>query len=647
MTSIKRKDSIGSNEETDSDEEVPSNTIGSNVPLKWYENHDHIGYDLDAKKILKPVSSGKGDEIDEFLEKMENADYWRTVYDDLTGQKVTLTNEDIAYIQQIRNAQTNPDDQVYEPWLDTFSSEVMIHPILNTPESKASFIPSKWERLKVGKYLNAIKMGWIKPAPPKEDPLLSNNYDLWADESNNNLPRSHIPAPKLVLPDHRESYNPPVEYLLDDAEVEALKEKMESEFDENERQTKTLFIPKKYTSLRQVPAYDQFVYERFQRCLDLYLCPRQKRMKANITDLNDLIPDKPKPQDLHPYPLVQSLIYEGHKNIIRSLACHSSGQWLASGSDDCTVRIWEIATTRCMNVFNFEKPIVSLQWNPVLSLLAVATGSKIIFVNPRLGENAKVTFTDEFIKQLSYEPSTDNDCQWVKTSDETDKFIRLTITHSIPIRQIEWQGRGDYLACVLVPRSDQSQSKSIVIHHLSKGRSQYPFKQLKGAVQHVRFHPTKPIFIISTQHSIKIYHLLKQQLIKRLYVNTKWISSIDVHPLGDNILCGGYDSKINWFDLDLSVKPYETYRYHKRAVRCVRYHSKLPLFASTSDDGTCIVSHCSVYADLLKNPMIVPVKILRGHRMIDDLSILDCLFHPTQTWIFTSGADSTIRLFTN
>jgi len=104
MTSIKRKDSIGSNEETDSDEEVPSNTIGSNVPLKWYENHDHIGYDLDAKKILKPVSSGKGDEIDEFLEKMENADYWRTVYDDLTGQKVTLTNEDIAYIQQIRNA---------------------------------------------------------------------------------------------------------------------------------------------------------------------------------------------------------------------------------------------------------------------------------------------------------------------------------------------------------------------------------------------------------------------------------------------------------------------------------------------------------------------------------------------------------------
>lgn len=387
MTSIKRKgSSSATKDETDSDEEIPSNTIGADVPLKWYENHEHIGYDLDAKKILKPVSTGKSDEIDEFLEKMENADYWRTVYDDLTGQNVTLTNEDILAIQQIRNAQTFPDDHSYEPWDDTFSSEVMIHPMLNTPESKASFIPSKWERLKVGKYLHAIKMGWVKPAPPKEDPLLSNNYDLWADETKTNLPRSNIPAPKLVLPGHQESYNPSVEYLLDDVEVEALKEKMESDYDENERQTKTIFVPKKYSTLRQVPGYDQLIYERFQRCLDLYLCPRQKRLKANITDLNDLIPDKPKPKDLHPYPLIQSLIFEGHKNIIRCLTCHSSGQWLASGSDDCTVRIWEIATTRCVNVFKFDKPVVSIQWNPVLSLLSVATGSQIILINPKLGK---------------------------------------------------------------------------------------------------------------------------------------------------------------------------------------------------------------------------------------------------------------------
>lgn len=47
------------------------------------------------------------------------------------------------------------------------------------------------------------------------------------------------------------------------------------------------FIPKKYDSLRLVPAYSSFVKERFERCLDLYLCPRQQQTRVrNIFSLN-------------------------------------------------------------------------------------------------------------------------------------------------------------------------------------------------------------------------------------------------------------------------------------------------------------------------------------------------------------------------
>jgi hypothetical protein len=41
------------------------------------------------------------------------------------------------------------------------------------------------------------------------------------------------------------------------------------------------FIPQKYNSLRTVPAYDRFINERFQRCLDLYLCPRARKMRVS------------------------------------------------------------------------------------------------------------------------------------------------------------------------------------------------------------------------------------------------------------------------------------------------------------------------------------------------------------------------------
>lgn len=42
-------------------------TIG-NVPIEWYEDYDHIGYDLTGQKIAKPKSEG---EIDKLLAREE------------------------------------------------------------------------------------------------------------------------------------------------------------------------------------------------------------------------------------------------------------------------------------------------------------------------------------------------------------------------------------------------------------------------------------------------------------------------------------------------------------------------------------------------------------------------------------------------
>ena len=44
------------------------NTIG-NVPVEWYEEYPHLGYDVDGKKIMKPA---KGDELDKFLSNMDD-----------------------------------------------------------------------------------------------------------------------------------------------------------------------------------------------------------------------------------------------------------------------------------------------------------------------------------------------------------------------------------------------------------------------------------------------------------------------------------------------------------------------------------------------------------------------------------------------
>lgn len=168
------------------------------------------------------------------------------------------------------------------------------------------------------------------------------------------------------------------------------------------------------------------------------------------------------------------------------------------------------------------------------------------------------------------------------------------------------------------------------------------------------FHPSKPYFFVASQRQVKVYNLAQQTLTKKLLGNVQYISGMDIHPGGDNVIISSYDCRVCWFDLDLSVKPYKTlgyessnrttqitqtrpttpkldwkkansFRYHKHAIRATKYHPRYPLFASCSDDGHIHMFHGMVYNDLLQNPFIVPLKILKGHEVVDDLGKYYCV----------------------
>nr|XP_029514692.1 ribosome biogenesis protein BOP1 isoform X1 [Oncorhynchus nerka] len=621
-----------------SDEEDIRNTVG-NIPMEWYQDYPHIGYNLDGKKIFKPIRNK--DELDEFLDKMENPDYWRTVHDKTTASDIRLSDEQVDLVHRLQKGQFGDVNfNEYEPSVDFFTNEVMIHPVTNRPQDKRSFIPSLIEKEKVSKLVHAIKMGWIKPRKPKE--TTPQYYDLWAKEDPNAIlgrHKMHVPAPKMRLPGHEESYNPPPEYLLTEEERMAWEQQ-----DAEDR--KLPFLPQKHSCLRAVPAFSRFIHERFERCLDLYLCPRQRKMRVNVNP-EDLIPKLPKPKDLQPFPTTMSLVYIGHSSLVRSISASPTGQWLVSGSDDCTVRFWEVNTGRCMKTLEVGGAVKSVAWNPnpAVCLVAVCFESTVLLLNPGLGDRLVVSSTDQLI--TSYEPPEEDKEQAVtwalSEGPEHDNGHRLTLTHPKAVKQVVWHGKGDYLASVM---PDNSSNLQVLIHQVSKRRTQNPFRKNKGLVQCVSFHPLRPYFFVATQRYVRVYNLIKQELTKKLMTNCKWISSMAIHPGGDNLICGSYDCRLAWFDLDLSTKPYKMLRHHKKALRGVAYHKHYPLFASGADDGSVIVCHGMVYNDLLQNPLIVPVKVLKGHQITHDLGVLDVTFHPTQPWVFSSGADATIRLFT-
>lgn len=621
-------------EESDSseDEVAPRNTVGD-VPLEWYKDEPHIGYDLAGKKIKKKE---RQDKLDSFLASADDSKNWLKVYDDYNDEEVEVTRQELKLVRRLLKGKApHAEFDPYAPYVDWFKWDDAKHPLSNAPEPKRRFIPSKWESKKVVKLVRAIRMGLIKFDKPKEEQRF---YPLWGDDSSSTEKANHlayIPAPKPKLPGHEESYNPSLEYIPTQEEINSYQLMYEED--------RPKFIPKRYTSLRSIPAYDNAVKDIFERCLDLYLCPRVRKKRINI-DPESLKPKLPSRRDLKPYPVTCYLEYKGHKDAVMSISTEASGQWIASGSLDGTVRIWEVETGRCLRVWEIGEAVQYVAWNPLreLPILAVSAGLDVILLDTGLGDEEEQKKIKELLHvRTPKAPDDSGEKESIVSWLQDDKHEGIRLRHFKTVSSVEWHRRGDYLSTV-VPAGE---SKAVLIHQLSKKHTQrIPFK-LHGLPVSSTFHPTRSIFFISTKKNVRVYDLREQKLVKKLETGLREVSSIAVHPGGDNVIVGSREGKLCWFDMDLSSKPYRILKCHPKDITNVAFHRTYPLFASCSDDCTAYVFHGMVYSDLNQNPLVVPLEILRGHTSSKGRGVLDCKFHHRQPWLFTAGADSVIKLY--
>jgi len=700
---------------SDSEDEEMPNRIG-NVPLHWYDEEDHIGYDIYGNKIIR---KDRGDNIDAFLARTDDPNAGRTVYDKLNDEKIVLTDEELAIINRIRKGMF--PDKHFDPYDDEILTRVEPYQgiLANPIPPKARFIPSKWEAMKIVKFIHRLRNGWIRdPNLPPKPKKTEKMYDLWANSKE--VPHLNLlPPPKLRLPGHAESFNPPEEFLWTEKE-----KKYQLSLPPNKRQYN--FIPTKYNSLREIEAYPNLVVENHERCLDLYMAVRGEQKRKQGPTVRQRFDQLPKPKDLRPFPTTFSIEYIGHKGIVRSIDVSPTGQWLVSGSEDGTVRLWEVSTARCVRIWNLQEKIVSVAWNPNPSLPLVAAGmdSGCVILHTGTGTTEEGEHVEQLLRtaharnrravrdsymqrrsaaqsakaSAAVQAKLDKRVRWLswrhrlmllesperfmeeqQKEDEEDMRLaeqdldayleskrmdeeaelhneyvdgdlqddnvkglaRLFIYMHNGASDVSWHRKGDYLATV----SPTNSGGTVVIHRLSLAGSQYPFRNTKGQLQCARFHPILPHFYVVTQQFVYIYNLAEHKRIKTLRGASTYNAAMAIHPRGEHVIVGGYDSRAAWFDTELSETPFRSMRYHRKAVRSVAFHPKFPLFATASDDGFLHILHCTVYNDFLTDPLIVPLKIIHAHIPKDDFGIMQTVFHPVQPWVFTCAADHSIRMF--
>lgn len=647
----------------DSDAPPTTNTIG-NIPLSYYEAYPHIGYDINGRRIARPA---KGEALDSLLDSIDIPQGWTGLTDPATGKPLQLTSEELEVLKKItRNEAPGEGYDPYPDMIEYFTGKGMeeVMPLSSAPEPKRRFVPSMHEHKRVMKMVKAIKEGRIKPyrEPSDEDREREEleqefaSYDIWSSETPRPANSMHIAAPKMPPPGYDESYHPPPEYLPDKQEKEAFEQQ-----DEEDRERD--YLPEDHSALRKVPGYAKFVKDKFERCLDLYLAPRVRRSKLNI-DPESLLPKLPDPQELKPFPTHCAAVYKGHEGRVRSVAIDPTGMFVASGGDDGTVRVWELLTGKQLwrSRLSTSETVNVVSWRPGTDacILAACCGDSVHFIVPQTQndlihpdlEARSREVLDSGFGYAASNPSKSTagtekraPVTWQRPSPSIQEKsgILLTLTLASPPKTLSWHRRGDYF-CTVAPTTTAT-STAIAIHTLSKHQTQHPFKRLKGLAQTATFHPSKPLFFIATRQRIRIYDLQQQKLEKELQPGARWISSISLHPLGSNLLVSSYDKRLLWHDLDLGAMPYKTLRYHSKAIRAVKFHPSLPLFVDASDDGTLQVFHGKVVGDSLENASIVPLKVLRGHRVRGDLGVLDVEWHPREAWCVSAGSDGGLRLW--
>lgn len=133
-----------------SDEEVLIRT--GNVPQEWYDLYEHQGYSVKGQPVKKLMEK---DELEKFLERQNDKTWWAKIFDQLNNKEVKLSKADLDLIQRVRAGKFA--DASIDPYADfdvQFENKNDIHPFSGgMHEPKSRFVQSRWERLKITKFV--------------------------------------------------------------------------------------------------------------------------------------------------------------------------------------------------------------------------------------------------------------------------------------------------------------------------------------------------------------------------------------------------------------------------------------------------------------------------------------------------------------
>lgn len=386
--------------ESSSEDSSIVNRIGALRNMeKRYDEEGIVGYDVWGRPVVnnKTQQAAEGRSLDSFLlQKASGGEFYRTVVDEANGFTTKrLSDADYETVKNVMKGKPydaqaiNVRENITAMMADWNIRDTALTTDVVGPKRKYIRLGSL--RL-INKLAKEIQEGTLDPddvhglkkVEAARRALRVKGFDVWADAPDEdylttlNRGMRNIPPPKVAPPSHGLSYNPPAEFLTEDE-----------------------LANRKNPAFRLIPRYADYVRDIFNRCLDLYLNPRELRRRERI-DPESLLPTLPSKTLLRPYPSFCDMVIRTGLASLNAVTLSPKGLFVATGGKDGILRIFELFSgrlIRALPVLSVKRlrdsridflhtEISDVKWCPRtdVSVIACCAGSELVFVDAGLCE---------------------------------------------------------------------------------------------------------------------------------------------------------------------------------------------------------------------------------------------------------------------